>query len=110
MLSEAAEYLTDVPYMLFFRVRIDEDVIQVYQHAYIEQVTEDVIHKMLKSSRRICKSKRHDTPFKRAIAGMESGFPFITLMDTDQVVCMTEVNFCIKSCLSWAVEEVGDVG
>ena len=65
---------------------------------------------MLKSGRHICKSKRQDTPFKRAIVGMESSFPFIALTDTDQVVCMTEVNFCIESCLSWAVKEVGDVG
>ena len=36
MLSESMEYLTDVPYMLFFGVRIDGDVIYVYQHAYIE--------------------------------------------------------------------------
>ena len=29
MLSEAVEYLMDVPYMLFFRVGIDGDVVQV---------------------------------------------------------------------------------
>ena len=110
MLSEATEYLADMLYMLFFRVRIDEDVIQVYQHAYIEQVTEDVIHKTLKSGRCIRKSKGHDTPFEGAVAGAESGFPFIALSDTDQVVRMTEVNFRIESCLSQAVEEVGDAG
>ena len=110
MLLEVTEYLADMPYMLFFRVRIDEDVVLVYQHAYIEQVTEDVIHKMLKSSRHVHKSKGHDAPFEGAIAGVESGFPFIALLDSDQVVHMTEVNFHIESCLSWAVEEVGDVG
>ena len=66
---------------------------------------------MLKSSRRhIQKSERHDTPFEGAIAGAESGFPFIALSDMDQVVHVTEVNFCIESCLSQAVKEVGDVG
>ena len=49
-------------------------------------------------------------PFKGAIAGAESGFPFVTLSDMDQVVRMMEVDFCIESCLSQAVEEVGDVG
>ena len=110
MLLEVAEYLVDVPYMLFFRVRIDEDVIKVYQHAYIEQVAEDVIHKTLKSSGCICKSERHDMPFEGAIAGVESGFPFVTLSDMDQVVRVMEVNFCIESCLLQAVEEVRDVG
>ena len=65
---------------------------------------------MLKSGRHVRKSEGHDTPFEGAIVAVESGFPFITLSDTDQVVCVTEVNFHIESCLSWAVEEVGDVG
>ena len=65
---------------------------------------------MLKSGGRIRKSERHDTPFEGAIAGTESGFPFITLMDMDQVVRVMEVNFCIESCLSWAIKEVGDAG
>ena len=42
--------------------------------------------------------------------GVESGFPFIALSDMDQVVCVMEVNFCIESCLLWAVKEVRDVG
>ena len=65
---------------------------------------------MLKSGGRVCKSEGHDTPFKGAVAGVESSFPFVALLDTDQVVCVMEVDFRIKSCLSWAVEEVGDVG
>ena len=64
---------------------------------------------MLKSSGRIRKSEGHDTPFKGAIAGAESGFPFVALSDTDQVVRVMEVDFRIESCLSQAVEEVGDV-
>ena len=49
-------------------------------------------------------------PFEGAIAGTESGFPFIALSDTDQVVRVMEVDFCIESCLAQAVEEVGDAG
>ena len=49
-------------------------------------------------------------PFEGAVAGAESGFPFIALSDMDQVVRMTEVDFCIESCLLWAVEEVRDAG
>ena len=65
---------------------------------------------MLKSGGRIHKSEGHDTPFEGAIAGVESGFPFIALSDMDQVVCVMEVDFRIESCLSQAVEEVGDAG
>ena len=62
---------------------------------------------MLKSSGHIRKSKRHDTSFKRAVAGVESGLPFIALADRDQVVRVTEANFCIESRLTQAVREVG---
>ena len=49
-------------------------------------------------------------PFEGAIVGAERGFPFIALLDMDQVVRMTEVDFHIESCLARAVEEVGDAG
>ena len=49
-------------------------------------------------------------PFEGAVAGVESSFPFIAVLDTDQVVCVMEVDVCIESCLSQAVKEVGDVG
>ena len=65
---------------------------------------------MLKSGRSIHKSEGHDAPFEGAVAGAESSFPFVALSDMDQVVCVTEVNFHIESCLSWAVKEVGDAG
>ena len=65
---------------------------------------------MLKSGGHVCKSEGHDAPFEGAVVGAESGFPFIAFSDMDQVVHMTEVDFCIESCLSRAVEEVGDVG
>ena len=93
MLSEMEEYLMDMPFVPFFGVRVDEDVVQVHQHAYIEHVTKDVIHKVLESSGCICKSKGHDAPFKGAIAGAESGLPFIALTDVDQMVCGVKVNF-----------------
>ena len=89
MLSETA----DMPFVLFFKVRVDEDAIQVYKYAYIKQVAEDVTHEALESGRHIRKSKGHDMPFKGAITGVESSLPFIALTDVDQMVCMAEVNF-----------------
>ena len=49
-------------------------------------------------------------PFERAIVGAESNFPFIALVDMDQMVHVTEVDFGIESRLTWAVEEVRDMG
>ena len=82
----------------------------MYQHAYIEQVTENVIYKTLKSGGHVRKSEGHDAPFEGAVAGAESSFPFVALSDMDQVVRVMEVDFRIESCLLRAVKEVGDAG
>ena len=55
-------------------------------------MTEDVVHEMLESCRSIGKSKRHNKPFKRTIAGSESGFPFITVCNMDEVIGVSEIN------------------
>ena len=47
---------------------------------------------MLESCRSIGKFEGHDEPFKRIIVGSESGFPFITVRNTDEVIGMSEIN------------------
>ena len=39
---------------------------------------------------------------------MKGSFPFVTFLDSDEVVCVLQVDFCIHGGLSWAVEEVRD--
>jgi hypothetical protein len=63
MMSESSEDFSYLSLVLFFIIGVDEDVVQVYKDADIEQVRKDVIHKPLKCSQSIGKSKRHDTPF-----------------------------------------------
>jgi hypothetical protein len=81
MVSESEEDFSDLGPVLFFVIRVDEDVIQIYKDADIEQVRKNVIHKSLKCSRSIGESERHDTPFKGAISGSECCFPFVTFSD-----------------------------
>jgi len=73
-------------------IRVDEDIVQVNEVANIEEVTKNVVHELLKGSWRIGESERHDTPFKGAIAGLECSFPFVTFMDSDKLIGMSEVN------------------
>ena len=47
---------------------------------------------MLESCGSIGKSEGHNEPFKRTIAGAESGFPFITIHNTDEVIGMSEID------------------
>ena len=58
---------------------------------------------MLESSGSIGKSKRHDTPFKRSVASVEGGFPFIALLDPDKVVSVPYVKWQ-NTTWSWSGE------
>ena len=47
-------------------------------------------------------------PYKGAIVSLESRLPFVTLLDSDQMVGMLEVDYRIEFGLAWAVEEVSN--
>ena len=93
MLLEASENFSDMALVFFLGVRVDEYVVEVHQYTNIEQVAEDVIHEVLESSVCVGESKRHYTPFKGAIASLESCLPFITLSDSGQMVGVPEFDF-----------------
>ena len=61
---------------------------------------------MLESCRSIGKSKGHNEPFKRTIAGSESSFPFITVHNTDEVIGMSEINGGIDTGFTCSGKEV----
>ena len=62
----------------------------------------------MKSCWCISQTEGHNTPFKRAVAGAEGGFPFVTFTNLNKVVGVLQVNFGIHGGLSRAVKEVGD--
>ena len=86
---------------------MDENVIQIYEDAYVKHVRKDVIHEALKSCRCISQTKGHNTPFEGAVLGAKGGFPFVTFSDLDEVIHMLQVDFCIHGGLLWTVKEVG---
>ena len=73
--------------------RVNEDIVEVDDDANVEEVTENVIHEVLESSGGAHKSERHNKPFKRAIVSTESGLPFFTIGNMNEVVSMLEVDF-----------------
>ena len=93
MLLEASENFLDMASVFFFGVQVDENVVDVHQYTYIEQVAEDVIHEALESGGCVGESERHYAPFERAIASLESCLPFVALSDSDQMVGVPEVYF-----------------
>ena len=63
---------------------------------------------MLESCGSIGKSKGHNEPFKRTIAGSESGFPFITIRNMDEVIGVSEINGGIDTGFTCSGKEVGN--
>ena len=108
--SEASEHFTNMVTMEIGVVGVDEDVVQVYEDANIEEVAENVVHESLKGGWRVGESERHYTPFEGAIASSECGFPFVTFADSDKMVGVSEVDMGEQSCFSWTVQEIGDLG
>ena len=61
---ESAEYFPNVEFVLRNDVRIDKDVVQIYDDYDINHISEYVVHKSLKSSRCISKPFRHYQPLE----------------------------------------------
>ena len=74
----------------------------------VTEITEDVIYETLESCGSIGKSKGHNKPFERTIAGAESSFPFITICNMDKVIGMLEINGGVDMGFTCSGKEVGN--
>ena len=64
--------------MLFDVIRVNENVVKVNYHVYVDEVMENIVHEALKGCGCIRESKRHNKVFKRAVASAECGFPLVS--------------------------------
>ncbi|MBW0526745.1 hypothetical protein O181_066460 [Austropuccinia psidii MF-1] len=58
----------------------------------IKNILEDIIEKILKGDRSIGEPKRHNQVLKTAIFSSKSCQMFITLVDSEQAICTTQIN------------------
>ena len=89
-------------------VRVNENIVKVYNYAHIEQIREDIIHEVLEGGRCIGEAERHDIPFKQTIAGPEGCLPFVTFSDTDKVIGMAEIDLGVDAGFAGSIQEIGD--
>src|SRR5882724_9528830 len=76
--AESVEYFLNVEFVLRNVVRIDEDVIQIYDDYDVDHICKNVIHKYLKSGGCISKPFRHYQPLKGTVVGSECSLPFVS--------------------------------
>ena len=64
-------------------IGIDQNIIKINYHIYIDGVRKDVIYEVLEGSRSIGKTKRYNRPFKRSIIGIECSLPFVAFSNVN---------------------------
>jgi hypothetical protein len=106
-----SELTKDFFYVLPVRGKVvgeDEDVVQIDNDTVVEEILEYVVHETLESGQGIGKSKRHYQPLKRAVSGLQGGFPLIAFGNLDQVVCVPEINLGVDASFAGGLKEVRD--
>src|SRR3954465_4814128 len=77
-----------------FEVRtIDQNVVEVYDYAIVEQRAEDIVDELLEGSWGIGEAERHHREFIMSIACPESCFWYVFVLNADLVVAGAEVKF-----------------
>ena len=64
ILLEPLEYLSDMLNMLFWILRVNEDVVEVHHNIGVKEVREDVIHEVLECGGCIHEPKGHHAPLE----------------------------------------------
>jgi hypothetical protein len=84
-------------------LRVDEDVVEIDNNAYIEHIGEYIVHESLKGSGSIRETERHYEPFVRAIASAKSCFPLVSFRDSNEMICMFQVYFRVDLGSLWCI-------
>ena len=78
--------------MILRVLAVDQNIIKVGCAEYVELGAECLIDIALEGGWSVGESKGHDKKFEEAISGSEGGFPFIARFDSNQVVCVADVD------------------
>jgi hypothetical protein len=106
MFPEVPEDFLHMLAMVRIVIRIDEDVVKIYDDANIEEIAEDVVYEALESGGSIRKSEGHDQPPIGAIASVECGLPFVSIGDPDEMISMAKVDLGVYPGPARSIQEV----
>jgi len=87
----------------------DKEVIHINDKpSFSDHVSERVIHESLECDRGVGEAEKHNSRFKEAFVGNESGFPLMPILDADIVVAPSNIKFDEDFSVFEFVDEVGD--
>ena len=97
--------------MLLFRLRKDQDVVQVhYDNPFRYDGSEDVVHHSLEGSRAVGHSKEHYKGFEEVSVGTKGCFPLISGLDAYIIETPADIQFREVPGSTELGDEFGDEG
>ena len=89
--------------------RVDKKVVHVNNEPpFCNHIMERVIHELLEGGRRIGETEEHYSWFEESFMGKESGFPLVSIFDTDVVIFPTDIKLGENLCPLQFINEVRD--
>ena len=92
VLSKEFQNLVKVLVVFLIILAIDENIININHHEFVEEWTEDFLDQSLECCRGIGETKRHDFVLIVAISGAESCFFDVLFMDSDLMIARAEID------------------
>ena len=71
----------------------NEYVIEINNHKRINEWSKDIIHQPHKCGKSICKTKKHNQPFKQTFLKLECSLPYICWINWYLVIPRSQINF-----------------
>ena len=85
----------DRPFMLLFRLRKDQNVVQVhYDDPFRYDSSEDVVYHSLEGGGAVGHSEKHYEGFEETMVGAEGCLPFVSGLDVYIIETPADVQFC----------------
>jgi hypothetical protein len=95
--------------MFFNALREDEDVVKVYtDHAFHDEVLENIVHHCLEGGGRVCESEKHHQGFIEAVISMKHRLPLVTLLHSNILVPPSYIKLHEEFCAVKLIHQFGD--
>jgi hypothetical protein len=108
MLDEAFQYEANMVVMFGRILRVNENIVEVDNHEVVLNIGKDIIYEGLKGGGWVGKSKRNHVVLEGAKFAAEHCLPFISFLDTNQMVRVREVKASINAGLTETVKKVSN--
>jgi hypothetical protein len=103
-LSELSEDFSDMLSVILDVVRVDKDVIEVYDNRNVSEIGENFVHEALECGGGVAETKGHNQEFKSSVSGPKGCFPFVARSNSDVEVTYSEIDLSVDLSFTSTIE------